>query len=96
MGIIQTGMMAGGNIEPIINIIFSADKKTNPAKELNMLEDFLEDAVTECQFLEREASLASSELYSSERLESEVRNDLQICMNIIETLEVMIKNRKEV
>ena len=99
--VVNTGMMTGGNIDVIIQLIFNADDETNPAKELNFLVEQLDDARTTYDMLEIEKVEASREsrwsIFPSARsirTEEEVNRDMSICLSMIDQIERMISVRE--
>ena len=99
--VVNTGMMTGGNIDVIIQLIFNADYETNPAKELNFLAEQLDDARTTYDMLEIEKVEASREsrwsIFPSARsirTEEEVNRDMSICLSMIDQIERMISVRE--
>lgn len=99
--VVNTGMMTGGNIDVIIQLIFNADDETNPAKELNFLAEQLDDARTTYDMLEIEKVEASREsrwsIFPSARnirTEEEVNRDMSICLSMIDQIERMISVRE--
>ena len=101
--VVNTGMMTGGNIEVIIQLIFNADDDTNPAKELNFLAEQLDDARTTYDMLELEKVEASREsrwsIFPSARsirTEEEVNRDMSICLEMINQIERMISIRESI
>lgn len=102
--VVNTGMLTGGNIDVIIDLIFNADDDTNPAKELNFLEEQLEDAKATYDCLELEKIEANREsgffkfMPSARTMRSDeaINRDIFICNTIIEKLEKMISIRVEI
>ena len=99
--VVNTGMMTGGNIDVIIQLIFNADDETNPSKELNFLAEQLDDARTTYDMLELEKVEASREsrwsIFPSARsirTEEEVNRDMSICLSMIDQIERMISVRE--
>lgn len=100
--ILQTGFLTGGNIDVIIDMMFGADMDTNPAKELNFLEEQLDDARATYQTLEMELADSTQESFLYKlipsakilRTENEIRHDMSICMEMISQIERMIAQRE--
>lgn len=94
--ILNTSIQAGGNIGVIVEMIFMAKQDTNPAYELNLLNELMDDTVSTLVIYKEELKYADSEkvLFKKQRLSSEIENDIYLCKEMLDELQKMISIRQ--